>query len=473
MAAPGPSTHQTKLEGYDFFRKVLGSPKYVVAPMVDQSELAWRRLSRKYGAQLIYTPMINARMFAQDQRKSYRPEMFDLGSGEEGGLGDRPLIVQFAANDLDWLLKAAKMVEARCDAVDINLGCPQDIARRGHYGSYLQDEWDLIYKMINNLHKNLSIPVTAKFRVFPTIEKTVEYAKMLESAGAQILTCHGRTREQRGHNTGLADWEKIRAVKEAVSVPVIANGNILFHSDIEACLAATGADAVMSAEGNLYNPVVFMSAPASSSSLADPALPSTWCISSDGLHLPHTHLALEYLAIVKSQKTRTKGSAVKGHLFKLLRPALGRETDLRDRLGRIQIKRLGDSEAWDQYEALIKEFDERMQRDARAAEGRPVDKLITVHESTGLKMMPHWVAQPYFRAMPKVVEQAEKNEETAESVVAEGGEPQCASADVDIPPYGSAAGKRAPSERTPELDELAKRVKLVREDAAEPLAAAS
>ena len=116
----------------------------------------------------------------------------------------------------------------------------------------------------------------------------------------------------------------------------------------------------MCAEGNLYNPSIFTPS-SSSSSLDDPALPSTWCITSDsGLHLPHTRLALEYLAIVKAQKTRTKGSAVKGHLFKLLRPALGRETDLRDRLGRIQIKRVGDSEAWDQYEAIVKELDERM-----------------------------------------------------------------------------------------------------------------
>ncbi|GJE89551.1 tRNA-dihydrouridine synthase family protein [Phanerochaete sordida] len=476
MAQSGPSTPQTKLGGYDFFRKVLGSPKYVVAPMVDQSELAWRTLSRKYGAQLIYTPMINARMFAQDQRKSYRPEMFDIENGEEGAPGDRPLIVQFAANDPDWLLKAAKIVEGHCDAVDINLGCPQDIARRGHYGSFLQDEWDLIYKMINNLHKNLAIPVTAKFRVFPTVEKTVEYAKMLESAGAQILTCHGRTREQRGHHSGLADWEKIRAVKEAVSVPVIANGNILFHSDIEACLAATGADAVMSAEGNLYNPALFLAA--SSSSLADPALPSTWCVASDGgAHLPHTRLALEYLAIVKGQKTRTKGSAVKGHLFKLLRPALGRATDLRDRLGRIQVKRVGDKEAWDQYEAIVRELDERMLADAKAAEGTPVDELITVHDPTGLKLMPHWVAQPYFRAAPKAAAQAEQNEEKAEEVVAKGGEPQCApepaGVDAPPPPPDSAVGKRAHSERTPEPDELAKRVRLTQEEAGEPVAVAS
>lgn len=140
-------------------------------------------------------------------------------------------------------------------------------------------------------------------------------------------------------------------------MPVIANGNILFHTDIETCLAATGADAVMSAEGNLYNPAVFMSSP-SSSSLDDPALPSTWCIPSDtGLHLPHTRLALEYLSIVRSLKTTTRGSAIKGHLFKLLRPALGREIDLRDRLHRVRGK---DSETWDKYEAIVTEFEERM-----------------------------------------------------------------------------------------------------------------
>ena len=146
-------------------------------------------------------------------------------------------------------------------------------------------------------------------------------------------------------------------MKESVSVPVIANGNILFHSDIEACLAATGADAVMSAEGNLYNPALFMAAPPTSSP-ADPALPSTWCIASDtGLHPPHTRLALEYLDIVSSLKTHTSPGAIKAHLFKLLRPALGRETDLREQLGRVRGK---GRDVLPKYEAIVREMDARM-----------------------------------------------------------------------------------------------------------------
>ena len=135
-------------------------------------------------------------------------------------------------------------------------------------------------------------------------------------------------------------------MKAAVSVPVFANGNILFHSDIEACLRATGADAVMSAEGQLYNAALF--APTSSS--------NPLFTFDTGLHPPHAELALEYLAIAKELKTKPSPSAIKGHLFKLLRPGLARETDLREQLGKIKSDGLMDV-----YVELVEEMKVRME----------------------------------------------------------------------------------------------------------------
>ncbi|QRW22471.1 tRNA-dihydrouridine synthase 1 [Rhizoctonia solani] len=375
-----------KLGGYEFYKKVLKSPKYVVAPMVDQSELAWRILSRRYDSQLAYTPMINSKMFAGNHRRGYQELNFNIANGEEGGERDRPLIVQFCGNDPEKLLDSALVVQDHCDAVDINFGCPQDIAKKGHYGSFLQDDWDLVYKLINILHTNLKVPVTAKFRIFPDVNKTVEYAKMMERAGAQIVTCHGRTREQRGVNTGLADWTQIAAVKKALKIPVFANGNILYPEDVKACLEATGADGVMSAEANLYNPALFAGLPPDSSLVTGPR--------------DHTDLAIEYLEIVKELKTDTAPSAVKGHLFKLMRPALGRETDLRDRIGRVnpkgpsKSKDYKKSRAWvDEYLEIVKELKTRMERDkAAAADSGDLTK-------EGLPL-PHWSAQPYVRPPP-------------------------------------------------------------------------
>ncbi|KAL0573657.1 tRNA dihydrouridine synthase [Marasmius crinis-equi] len=408
-----------KLGGYQLYQEVLGSPKYIVAPMVDQSELAWRRLSRRYGAQLIYTPMINAKMWAEQKHHAYRVGAFDIGSGEEGSPeGDRPLIIQFCGNDPEKLLKAAKDLEGHCDAVDINLGCPQDIAKKGKYGAFLMDDWDLVYRLINILHENLSIPVTAKFRVFPTVEKTVEYAKMLERAGAQILTCHGRLREQRGQNSGLADWSKIRAVKQAVSVPVFANGNILFQSDIQRCLDETGCDGVMSAEGQLYNAALFngLASTAPTATETDSSSSSSSSITSitSLTHPNHADLALEYLEIVHSLRTRTAISAIKGHLFKIMRPALSKETDLRDRLGKAKV----DQRAWErregegiadeksplrEYVTICQEMKVRMDeaREKTLASGKTVEEFVEVDEQTGLRVLPHWLAQPYFRGVGK------------------------------------------------------------------------
>jgi tRNA-dihydrouridine synthase 1 len=229
--------------------------------------------------------MLHAKLFAESPK--YRASHFDplqspLSLAQPGDLAqqktvdlekdaymdgnpkiDRPLFVQFCANDPDHFLEAAKIVQPYCDAVDLNLGCPQGIARRGNYGSFLQEDWETIRKLISTLHEKLDIPVTAKMRVLETREKTLEYAKMILDAGASIITVHGRQREQKGHNTGLADWRVLRYLRESLppETVIFANGNILQNGDIQTCLEETKADGVMSAEGNLYDPSIFAEPP--------------------------------------------------------------------------------------------------------------------------------------------------------------------------------------------------------------------
>jgi tRNA-dihydrouridine synthase 1 len=231
---------------------------------------------------LSYTPMFHSKMFGDNPKyrdshfqplKSALPSPPDayhvsqLPESERHLDGnpafDRPLTVQFCSNDPDDLLNAAKHVAPFCDAVDLNLGCPQGIAKRGNYGAFLQEEPNLIARMIKKCHEELDIPITAKMRVLETPEKTLEYAKTILDAGASILTVHGRRREQKGHNTGLADWSMIRHLRDNLPSETVlfANGNILQHEDIAACLEETGADGVMSAEGNLYDPTIFADPP--------------------------------------------------------------------------------------------------------------------------------------------------------------------------------------------------------------------
>ncbi|PGH31057.1 tRNA-dihydrouridine synthase 1 [[Emmonsia] crescens] len=284
MAAP--LQPKKKLFGREFY-KSLGSPKMILAPMVDRSEFAWRMLTRSFmdpdspNPLLAYSPMFHSRLFKESP--NYRLQHFEATRPKPKSTAtatatlddeqspyldgnpslDRPLIVQFCANDPDDLLQAARTVEPFCDAIDLNLGCPQGIARKGHYGAFLQEHPDLIYKLINTLHTQLSIPVTAKFRIQETKEKTLEYARLILSAGASIISVHGRRREQKGHNTGLADWSYIRYLRDNLPADTVifANGNILNHADIERCLEATGADGVMSAEGNLCDPTIFRTPP--------------------------------------------------------------------------------------------------------------------------------------------------------------------------------------------------------------------
>ena len=149
------------------------------------------------------------------------------------------------------------MVEGEVDAVDLNLGCPQGIARRGHYGAFLLDDLPLLRSIVATLHDHLTIPITCKIRLLPSLPASLTLALTLQAAGASVLTVHGRTKENIKDSVGPSDWAAIAAIKRALHIPVIANGGVASHEDVRRCLEETGVDAVMSAEGVLAFPYLF------------------------------------------------------------------------------------------------------------------------------------------------------------------------------------------------------------------------
>lgn len=223
----------------------------MAAPMVNASEQAFRLLARRHNTHICFTPMLHSRLMVESE--GYRRNaMHDLGDAT-----DAPLIVQFCGNDPDTLLRAGRHVEAHCAAVDINLGCPQGIARKGNYGAFLLEKTSLLERIVLNLSGNLAVPVTCKIRLLSTLDATLDLARRLEKAGCAMLTVHGRTKEEMKDRIGMVDWEAIKLIREAVKIPVIANGGLATFDDVAKCVAATGVAGVMSSEALLENPAFF------------------------------------------------------------------------------------------------------------------------------------------------------------------------------------------------------------------------
>ncbi|KAG5189447.1 tRNA-dihydrouridine synthase, partial [Tribonema minus] len=299
------------------FYKAIGSPTYVAAPMVEQSEKAFRLLCRRHGCDLAYTQMLHAQQFSMLKAAKFRC----VCCGGEDPQEDRPLIAQFCGNDPELLVKAARYVEHQVEACDLNLGCPQQIAKKGNYGAYLLPQGDLCERLIDAMASQLACPVTVKIRCLSTVEETVKLALRLEGAGVQLITVHGRTVRSAKTDNGPADWSIIREVKAALRIPVVANGGIETFADAERCLALTGADAIMSSEALLEDPALF-----------DRSLPGLHEVSGAALAQRQLALAGEYLQLVQLYPPAIGAGPVRAHLFKMLHRLLGCHTDLRGRL---------------------------------------------------------------------------------------------------------------------------------------------
>jgi len=317
----------------------LARPVWTVAPMVTACDLPFRLLTRRHGARLVYSEMLMADQFAMDF--AYRVAGLGLTDDHEVPAGDHPLIVQFAANDPATLLQAG-LAAQRCgaDAIDLNLGCPQKRARDGHYGSFLTDppDWYLCCSLVRTCaeSKELRIPVTCKIRLQPTVEATVEFARMLEAAGCAMIAVHGRQRgTENRKRSGPADLDAVRAVKAALRIPVLTNGNVSSFADALEALRVTSADGVMSAEEILRDPALFARCELtvrSLSSAADPhSLNTNSEISQAMLQVPDAVLLSdEYLTMCTLHQPSSVWQVEQGpcevarqHLTKMLQHLLG------------------------------------------------------------------------------------------------------------------------------------------------------
>jgi nifR3 family TIM-barrel protein len=217
-----------------------------LAPMSGVSDAPFRRIASAFGAGMVVSEMVASEMLVRQDRESCL-------RSERAGPG--PHVVQLAGREAYWMGEAARVAtDAGADIIDINMGCPARKVTGGYSGSALMRDLDHALTLIDATVAATSVPVTLKMRL-GWDEHTLnapELARRAEAAGVRMITVHGRTRCQ--FYTGAADWAAIRAVKDAISIPLIANGDVAAPSDLGRVLALSGADGVMIGRGSYGRP---------------------------------------------------------------------------------------------------------------------------------------------------------------------------------------------------------------------------
>ncbi|XP_053728743.1 uncharacterized protein LOC128763686 isoform X2 [Synchiropus splendidus] len=206
----------------------------VCAPMVRYSKLAFRSLVRKYNCDVCFTPMIVAADFVRSAKA--RDSEFTSSRS------DSPLVVQFAASEAQTLADAACLVAPFSNGVDLNCGCPQRWAMSEGYGACLIKKPELVRDMVRHVRNQVDNPnytASIKIRIHKDLRQTVDLCQKAESAGVSWITVHGRTAEERHQPV---HYDAIKTIKDSVSVPVIANGDIKYLRDVESTHQLTGVD---------------------------------------------------------------------------------------------------------------------------------------------------------------------------------------------------------------------------------------